>query len=705
MVCYDEALRIARRHRLPEQAARIATFYATYYQRAGKHAVASAYYNDAMRYCREFKAGRHEIRFVIWGMQAQAELGCWEAVEKLIQRARVLEKRFDPVERSGTDSQFNTRSYYRVIVDAMEMWWLLARGDVSGARKIHDNIHGYVKKYTKRGEYASFLYGWAEGLANNGYFSEAAGIVAAGLSFCRETTVTDWRMKFVHLSARVSFGEGMALEALENARLFDEQYTRSNDGLRHKLKLVRQQNLVTRARAHLSLGDTLSADSTLSGALRELDKSVSETPRSVGGYLWLGRCSDVRELLFDMTERNPFGGYGTALYWQSLGRKLGGQTQQSFAVPVTKETVVRAGTKTAEAVRSRGATHIVYGIRGNGVWRWTARDGVVVAEMLEVPGDVLQNRVRETIGLMSQDPGDPNAPVAAELARTLRLLAGDLLPRPLLEPEDALPTPSLIVTTDGFLGRLPFGALNVGSGDTYEPLLSRIDVVYYRHTGSNSRPGTPWSGDGIVFVVSNPSRYARSRFPLSGVLPGAEREGDVVASAFPRLRRYSGETATKTNLVGSWEHSSILYFASHVYRDPEIPYVTLIPMGALDGDGDPESAFLEIFDIRAADLHKCRVVVLSGCSSGAPTLMQQNSVPGLGEIFLDSGAGATIQTFWDIRDRDESSPMPGVVARWQESGPGDAGILCDEQRRLLRGPRGFRHPFFWAPYFFTLGNL
>jgi hypothetical protein len=54
--------------------------------------------------------------------------------------------------------------------------------------------------------------------------------------------------------------------------------------------------------------------------------------------------------------------------------------------------------------------------------------------------------------------------------------------------------------------------------------------------------------------------------------------------------------------------------------------------------------------VRALDLSGCERVILSACGSGAPYVDRTRVAPSLSDAFLDSGAGAVIHTFLDVRE-------------------------------------------------------
>jgi CHAT domain-containing protein len=158
-------------------------------------------------------------------------------------------------------------------------------------------------------------------------------------------------------------------------------------------------------------------------------------------------------------------------------------------------------------------------------------------------------------------------------------------------------------------------------------------------------------------------------------------------------------------LKKSCRDASYFYFAVHTLRDPAVPYLVLIPLAADSLDTGPDAEYLDILDIRNCDLSRCRVAILSGCSSGAPYVALAGSGPSLGDAFLDSGSGAVIQTFWDVDDNDARNLMTAFVRLWKGTCLTEVKTLSEARRRAMMSSDGVRHPSSWASYSIKLSKL
>jgi CHAT domain-containing protein len=261
-----------------------------------------------------------------------------------------------------------------------------------------------------------------------------------------------------------------------------------------------------------------------------------------------------------------------------------------------------------------------------------------------------------------------------------------------------------LVTTDGFLGLVPFEALDAGEGSEYVPLLMRRDVAYLRYADATA--GTPRALPGVILADVEPSKRLLRRYPFQPELEEAVAEGEAAAALFPDARFLTGDSASKANLTSTWENASFVYIAAHVLRDPQVPYLMLIPLASPGESAGPDAAYLDVTDIRAADLSNCRVVILSGCSSGAPYLESRIAGPSLGDAFLDSGAGAVVHTFWDIGDVEARKLMTSFMQTWSGPHGSDIRTLCDVRRAAyLSSKKEAGKPFGWASYAIEIGRL
>jgi hypothetical protein len=362
-----------------------------------------------------------------------------------------------------------------------------------------------------------------------------------------------------------------------------------------------------------------------------------------------------------------------------------------------------------EALRARrcvvenGAVHCIYHVRDNAIWRWTASDAGIRREILDCPAERARAAAREARKMLAATGDQTERVIAPELAGNLRFLADALLPREVIDEKVVHTHRLFIVTADGFLGCIPFEAFDVGREGAYAPLLDRIDVAYARYIGDPRSIGS--GSPGIILVNTQAATDLRTACLFQPSLSEAMIEAETAASFDPGAIVLSSVSATKANLTNAWEHASYIYFATHTFGDPEVPYLVHIPLAPDSTRLGIDATYLDVSDIRSADLGCCRLVVLSGCSSGVPYIDTRVQGPSLGDAFIDAGAGAVVQTWWDVRDDLARELMTSFVALTNGRRSSPVHALCEARRRAMRNRGGVRHPSFWASYSIELGRF
>lgn len=354
------------------------------------------------------------------------------------------------------------------------------------------------------------------------------------------------------------------------------------------------------------------------------------------------------------------------------------------------------------------------------------------------------------------DPGDGGASSggwiseAEDRARdSVRSGAGDHGGRAAREASPSTRTrPLLLVTPDGLLEQLPFEALNLAWPDErapakpaergqagrdarapagpaergqaadvpapihdppsagiipYRPLLAEVDVAYLRSPRFETPPMVGPRG----LVVSDPSLAPSHlrRYPALQTLSGTEAETARIREHFPAALALRREEATKAAILSAWPEAPFFYAAAHFVRDPEVPYVTFLPVAPPVDAYRPDQTQLGVQDVRSLDLRRCQLVVLSGCATGAAYSIHGRQAPSLGDACLDAGAETVIETFWYVRDDDAHLLMGRFIDRWAGQRTWAVRALNEARRARLRGAHGYRHPFTWAAYVVTMGHL
>ncbi|HMB70156.1 MAG TPA: CHAT domain-containing protein, partial [bacterium] len=336
--------------------------------------------------------------------------------------------------------------------------------------------------------------------------------------------------------------------------------------------------------------------------------------------------------------------------------------------------------------------------------RWTANAEGVRRIVLSASPREVRGTVETVLGLLTEDRRTSAEPSAA-LQEHLESLARTLLPTNAFDEPAPGGISRVLVSADGFLDALPFEILDLDAGSGYRPLLDGWDVASLRFRSEAPRER---GGDRRSLIVVDPdlSPELKRRYPFLHGLPHGRKEAQAVVALIPDARLLEGAAATKTAVTARWEAAPVFYATAHVVRNPESPITSFLPLaGATGGPAAAEEAYLDVADIRGADLSGCELVVLSACASGAPYVTPGNAAPSLGDAFLDSGAAAVVQTLWDIRDEEARIVMERFLESWQEDPRDPARALCAARRRVRRDSPALRHPAAWGSYVVKLGRV
>jgi CHAT domain-containing protein len=698
---FEQAKLLAHRSRLPLETAQITSLYSEYYAGQGRLSLAYDLIVEAMEICRKFKGEYEELRYIIETMSFQADLNCWEIVERLLRRARVLQSKYD-------DDPEKYFELYSLQIDRIDGRLKMAAGNVPAAEtmftKTKQAIDNLNMPYTREPETARLYLFWSQGLLDNGLANEALRIIRNGFRLSQESQLTEFKARFSLLTAATYIQLGdldaadQALEQFDSIALDNEMNLQSayinRDAIQGSIALAR--------------GDKKQAAHHLETGLNRMKQFFSVRDAGVQSYLKIGECDALYQLMNDLTSHDPIVAYGAELLWQDFNRLLGGEAS-SGNVPLSLDGRIKISLfEVAAGARNKrlaelGVIHIMYAIHGKQIKRWTVASNSIHCDTLDVTTDGARILVNDTWKMLAPGYSKPEMVSSTKLAVNLRMLADMLLPPLIRNDMNAPSDETLLITADDFLSRIPFEAFDVGAGDNYTPLLIRHNVAYLRDSESSER----WSNTnpGVILVNDKLSTDLRKRYPFQQSLPQALIEAETMSALEPNGILLTGTAATKSKLLSLWESAPFIYLVTHTLRDPQVPYLMLIPLIEPQEMSAPDAAYLDFCDIRTADFSQCELVVLSGCSSGAPYVNDRNAGPSLGDAFLDAGAGAVIQTFWDVKDDEAKQLMTLFIPVWRSGQRSQIQALCDARRTLIQKSDGVRHLSRWAPFFIKLGEL
>ena len=213
---------------------------------------------------------------------------------------------------------------------------------------------------------------------------------------------------------------------------------------------------------------------------------------------------------------------------------------------------------------------------------------------------------------------------------------------------DFLDQPELIIVPDPALYKVPFAALENGSGnylsEVYRirivPSLTTLGLIQDSPEDYHSQTGALIVGEPDVRDVS----YKGSLGVLCR-LPAAKEEAEMIGEligAVPLL----GRQATKQAVLQRIPSVSLIHFAAH--GDAERGEIALAPQYPINGIPTEKDYLLTMADISQVKL-RAKLVVLSCCHS-AQGQVKAEGVIGIARAFIGSGARSVLVALWAIPD-------------------------------------------------------
>jgi CHAT domain-containing protein len=679
--CWDAAIVMARQIGSWHEA-RILNFYALYYRSLGDEAAATDLICRAEARCRELGADEAEIRFLHDKLELFASMSAWDLVERDLERAEVLQRR-------GMNKWSRADAItWSVRMNVLRMRLHSFRGNDRRAAALARRVLKDVESWPVHPKRELAVLWAASILTDSGRAREALPIIAGSIERCRQFEMPElvWDFHLEGARASIEIGDvtgcGRELEQLRprilTSGFFDANRTRYD---------------VLEIRRALAAGDRRTAEVVLERALQHVEKHRDGFCSSPEAYLRMGHVESLRWLFHDLWPADAVAGYAFEIAWSRL--KSGSElSPEDWPSSVLRSAV--SGTVSQPFDLPDDAVHHVFSRRDDSVTRWTRSHDQVSRQVVAMGARTLERHATDVLSAVSHD----HRAIDRANIRRLHELASFLLP-------EAGRTDSRIrtvyLTVDGFLSRVPFEALNLDAED-YEPLLYKYDVAYIHPSASVRRrdevnsPLQKTAGPDLTLVVSNPSyplELQRRLSILNEPLPFSLIEATSFHDARGERVLLRGAAANRSRLLESWELARSLYFATHFVTHPELPYITMIPLAA-DSCG---SAHVDMKDIRGADLRSCELVVLSGCGSGVRFPAGANELPSLGELFVEAGAAAVVQTGWSVGDQESSLLMHEFNGRFVADPENPVRALCQARRELMRKDHS---PRLWAAYSIVL---
>jgi len=222
---------------------------------------------------------------------------------------------------------------------------------------------------------------------------------------------------------------------------------------------------------------------------------------------------------------------------------------------------------------------------------------------------------------------------------------------------------------------------------------------------------TPERGSfaGRRFVLAGDGIYNRAdpRYSKSGLispaswgmarLPGSGAEVRFAADLWRNASLLVGSQMTKDTLLKEIDRDpDVIHIASHVVEDHDKWRTGILALG-LDSAGEPD--LLTPREIQLHPIHS-RLVVMTGCSSGASEVLPASGLMGLTRSWLAAGAGEVLATRWPTRDESSNGLIGGFYLHLLASRDGNIPAALREARLDMIARGGWRaEPRYWSSFF------
>jgi CHAT domain-containing protein/cytochrome c-type biogenesis protein CcmH/NrfG len=323
---------------------------------------------------------------------------------------------------------------------------------------------------------------------------------------------------------------------------------------------------------------------------------------------------------------------------------------------------------------------LAYAVLPGGVVAWVFDDRGVKGHRLGVKPEELEVVASRFL----RECADPASDVQA-VKRDARQLY-DWLVAPVAQDLD--PARTLVVEPDGALAGIPMQALMDENqrflGDRFAITVAGGLADYQRRAGSKAL-----NSSAKALIVADPSLAKETALAFPPLVQAA-REGASLAARFRNPILLSGEKATLAAIEAHRPDADLFHFAGHGFSNAGNGGLLLSP-GA-----NTEVAVLDGTSMAQQDWSRCRLAVLSACSTGTGEARGPVNPESLVRGLLWAGVGRVVATRWNM-DSESGEKFIGRFYTELLSGE-DVARAIQKAGTALRGDAATSHPYFWAGF-------
>jgi CHAT domain-containing protein len=278
----------------------------------------------------------------------------------------------------------------------------------------------------------------------------------------------------------------------------------------------------------------------------------------------------------------------------------------------------------------------------------------------------------------------------------------------------------VIVSATGGFAKVSFSALLDPSSDYRLMLGETREVVYIPSLSYLAQSRSQWSSrnSGVTRIAafgdpaygagrvgdssSEPALVSTTRDAFGSAslprLPFSRREvGYVVAESGGRAKPFMGYQANRSYFQGDRLASfDGLHVAAHGLMNPQEPEKSGLVLSLFSEDGKRIPGYLSLPDI-LAEQRPFRLVVLSGCQTGAGKPLLADPSLSLASAFLRAGSRTVVSSLWKVDDEATSETMKFFYRAYMRDNLSPGAALAYAQREIRKVPK-WRSPYYWAGF-------
>lgn len=442
---------------------------------------------------------------------------------------------------------------------------------------------------------------------------------------------------------------------------------------------------LARAIAHLELGRDEAAEADLRAGIREVGRGRANVLEQARRPAHLERVEGLFDLLIGI----------------QAGRD---QKEEAFRIAESSRARVSldllpgsrvASVEDVQAALPENAVLLEYAVLDDRLLLWVVDRQR--ADLMPIPRPPGAGALAETVDAFLAAMASGREPEALRLSGVLY--------RWLIAPveERIPPGGTVILVPDKALHQLPFVALR--SPDSERFLVERAAVavapsatLYVQGVRNDCQLGL--AAPETALVIGNPAFDSRLMPGLED-LDEAAKEAETVAGMLPGAVLLRDEKATPAAFLDLAPRSAVVHLATHAIPNPSVPLLSRLVLAADPGRNDPGVLYSR--DLYGLDLHRTRLVFLSGCGTAAGPVIAGEGMSGLTRPFLAAGVPAVVGSLRAVRD-DFARGFATAFYTSLNAGEDPLRAFHAAQLESFRARDGSASPWDWALFQFAGGT-